>query len=246
MRKILFVGVALLVAAGAFAMGGADKGSAPAVPAVTQAGADKMYVQYLLSYAYDALDPSIDTATMVLHYSKHHAGYTNNLNNAVDKAGITGLSIEELLSSLDTIGDAALRAAIRNNGGGFYNHNLYFETMSPNGGGAPTGALAEKIDAQFGSYDEFKAALKAAATGVFGSGWAWLSVDPTGALVISSSPNQDNPIIEGTGNTPILGIDVWEHAYYLNHKNVRADYVDAFFNVIDWNVVGQKFEASIQ
>lgn len=119
MRKILFVGVALLVAAGAFAMGGADKGSAPAVPAVTQAGADKMYVQYLLPYAYDALEPSIDTATMVLHYSKHHAGYTNNLNNAVDKAGITGLSIEELLSSLDTIGDAALRAAIRNNGGGF-------------------------------------------------------------------------------------------------------------------------------
>lgn len=246
MRKILFVGVALLVAAGAFAMGGADKGSAPAVPAVTQAGADKMYVQYLLPYAYDALEPSIDTATMVLHYSKHHAGYTNNLNNAVDKAGITGLSIEELLSSLDTIGDAALRAAIRNNGGGFYNHNLYFETMSPNGGGAPTGALAEKIDAQFGSYDEFKAALKTAATGVFGSGWAWLSVDSTGALVISSSPNQDNPIIEGTGNTPILGIDVWEHAYYLNHKNVRADYVDAFFNVIDWNVVGQKYEASIQ
>lgn len=244
MKQFFCVAAVLLAAAGTFAMGGSDKTAD--VPAVTQAGVDKAYTQYLLPYAYDALDPNIDTATMVLHYSKHHAGYTNNLNNAVEQAGITGLTIEQLLSSLDTVQDAALRTTIRNNGGGFYNHNLYFETMSPNGGGAPVGALAEKINAQFGSYDEFKKALKSASTGVFGSGWAWLSVSPAGDLVISTSANQDNPIIEGTGNTPILGIDVWEHAYYLNHKNVRADYVDAFFNVIDWNVVGQKYEASIQ
>ncbi len=244
MKRFFCVGAVLLVVASAFAKGGSDK--AADVPAVTQAGLDKAYTQYLLPYAYDALDPNIDTATMILHYSKHHAGYTNNLNNAVEQAGITGLTIEQLLSSLDTVQDATLRTTIRNNGGGFYNHNLYFETMSPNGGGVPVGALAEKINAQFGSYDEFKKALKAASTGVFGSGWAWLSVSPAGDLVISASANQDNPIIEGTGNTPILGVDVWEHAYYLNHKNVRADYVDAFFNVIDWNVVGQKYEASIQ
>lgn len=244
MKRFFCVAAVLLAAASVFAKGGSDKTAD--VPAVTQAGVDKAYTQYLLPYAYDALDPNIDTATMVLHYSKHHAGYTNNLNNAVEQAGITGLTIEQLLSSLDTVQDAALRTTIRNNGGGFYNHNLYFETMSPNGGGAPVGALAEKINAQFGSYDEFKKALKSASTGVFGSGWAWLSVSPAGDLVISTSANQDNPIIEGTGNTPILGVDVWEHAYYLNHKNVRADYVDAFFNVIDWNVVGQKYEASIQ
>lgn len=244
-RNLLTVAMVLLTAATICAGGAGDKSSA-SVPAVTQAGIDKPYVQYLLPYDYAALEPYIDTATMMLHYSKHHAGYTNNLNNAVEKAGITGLSIEQLLSSLDSIGDVAARTAIRNNGGGFYNHNLYFETMSPNGGGVPVGALAEKIAAQFGSFEEFKKALTACATGVFGSGWAWLSVAPSGELVISASPNQDNPIIEGTGNTPILGIDVWEHAYYLNHKNVRADYVSAFFDVVDWDVVGKKYEATIQ
>lgn len=237
--------VAFVATTSVFAAGSSEKAAEP-VPAVTQAGEGQAYVQYLLPYGYDALEPSIDTATMVLHYSKHHAGYTNNLNKAVEGAGITGLTIEELLASLDTVADEATRRTIRNNGGGFYNHNLYFATMSPNGGKAPTGALAQKIDAQYGSFDELKKALTSASTGLFGSGWAWLSVAPSGDLVISTSPNQDNPIIEGTGNTPILGVDVWEHAYYLNHKNVRADYVTDFFNVVDWNAVSALYDAAIQ
>lgn len=216
--------------------------SAKALPAPAAVGTDKAFAQYQLPYAFDALEGNIDTVTMQTHYGKHHAGYTNTLNNAAEQAGVADRDIVTLLSSLNTIADAGLRNTIRNNGGGYYNHNLYFSTMAPNAGGTPTGTLADKINSTFGSFDEFKKQLSAAATGRFGSGWAWLSTNRNGDLIISSSPNQDNPIIEGTGNIPILGIDVWEHAYYLKYKNVRADYVAAFFNVIDWDAVQANYD----
>ena len=180
-----------------------------------------MYKQYQLPYAYEALEPHIDALTMETHYSKHHAAYTKNLNDTAEKAGVAGRDITELLANLDSIADSGLRKAIRNNGGGYYNHNLYFSTISPDGGGEPEGALA---------------------LGQFGSGWAWLSAAAGGKLLLSASPNQDNPIIEGSSFVPILGIDVWEHAYYLKYKNLRADYVQAFYNVIDWKAVAANYE----
>ena len=180
-----------------------------------------MYKQYQLPYDYEALEPHIDALTMETHYSKHHAAYTKNLNDAAEKAGVAGRDITELLANLDSIADSGLRKAIRNNGGGYYNHNLYFSTISPDGGGEPEGALA---------------------LGQFGSGWAWLSAAAGGKLLLSASPNQDNPIIEGSSFMPILGIDVWEHAYYLKYKNLRADYVQAFYNVIDWKAVAANYE----
>lgn len=199
-----------------------------------------MYSQYKLPYAYDALDAHIDALTMETHYSKHHAAYTKNLNDAVEKAGVSK-EIEALLSSLDSVPDAQ-RQAIRNNGGGFYNHNLYFSTIGPDGGGEPSGAFAKLLEQEFGSFSSFQEKLSALAVGQFGSGWAWLSADRDGKLKLSSSPNQDNPLMEGLGFTPILGIDVWEHAYYLKYKNLRADYVKAFFNVIDWRAVAEYYE----
>lgn len=203
-----------------------------------------MFTQATLSYGYDALEPHIDALTMETHYSKHHAAYTNALNDASEKAGVSDKSIEELLSSLDSISDAALRNTIRNNGGGFYNHNLYFTTMSPNPS-ALGGALKDRVEKDFGSLDALKEELKKAATTRFGSGWAWLSAAKDGSLKVSSSPNQDNPIIEGAGVTPILGIDVWEHAYYLKYKNLRASYVDEFFNVVDWAKVAENYSKAI-
>lgn len=200
-----------------------------------------MYTQYKLPYSYDALEPHIDALTMETHYSKHHATYTKNLNDAVQKAGIDK-DIEVLLASLDSISDEALRRAIRNNGGGYYNHNLYFSTIGPNGGGEPAGAFGKLLDNEFGGFSSFQDKLSALAVGQFGSGWAWLSVGSDGGLKLSSSPNQDNPLMEGAGSIPILGIDVWEHAYYLKYKNVRADYVKAFYNVIDWKAVADNYE----
>lgn len=200
-----------------------------------------MYTQYKLPYSYDALDPHIDALTMETHYSKHHATYTKNLNDAVAKAGLDK-NIEALLSSLWDIKDNSLRQALRNNGGGFYNHNLYFSTISPNGGGEPTGAFSNLIDDEFGSFSTFQEKLSGLAVGQFGSGWAWLSANSDGRLRLSSSPNQDNPLMEDWGYVPILGIDVWEHAYYLKYKNVRADYVKAFYNVIDWKAVADNYE----
>jgi Fe-Mn family superoxide dismutase len=201
-----------------------------------------MYKQYQLTYDFNSLEPYIDALTMETHYSKHHAAYTKNLNDAVEKAGIENKSIETLLASLGQIGDDALRTAIRNNGGGFYNHNLYFSAMSPNGGGEPEGDLAKAIADSFENFSLFKEKLTALALGQFGSGWAWLSAGPNGELKLSSSPNQDNPIIEGSSYIPILGIDVWEHAYYLKYKNVRADYVKEYFNVIDWKSVAEYYK----
>lgn len=201
-----------------------------------------MYKQIELAYDYNALEPHIDALTMETHYSKHHATYTKNLNDFAEKAGVADKDITVLLSSLDSIPDEAVRRAIRNNGGGFYNHNLYFSTMSPNGGGQPDGALAAAIEKDLGGFEAFKDGLTKLAIGQFGSGWAWLSADSGGRLKLSASPNQDNPIIEGTGYTPILGIDVWEHAYYLKYKNLRPDYINAFYHVVDWKAVAANYD----
>jgi len=188
-----------------------------------------------LPYAYDALEPHIDARTMEIHHSKHHNGYTNNLNNAIAGTEFEGKSIEDILK---TCSDSP---AVRNNGGGYWNHGLFWEVMSPNGGGAPTGDLAAAIDSAFGSFDAFKDAFAKAAATRFGSGWAWLCVKD-GALEVCSTPNQDNPIMgHGCGGTPILGLDVWEHAYYLNYQNRRPDYINAFFNVVNWEKVSANF-----
>ncbi len=200
-----------------------------------------MFVKYTLPYSYDAMEPHIDALTMETHYTKHHEGYTNNLNDAVAKAQVDK-DIASLLGSLDEIADPALRRTIRNNGGGYYNHNLYFATISPDGGKDPSGAFGNLLKNEFGSMDELKAKLSAFALGQFGSGWAWLSANKDGKLLLSSTPNQDNPLMDGKGYTPILGIDVWEHAYYLKYKNLRGEYVKAFFNVVDWDEVAGNYE----
>jgi len=187
-----------------------------------------------LPYDYNALEPHIDARTMEIHHGKHHNGYTTNLNNAIAGTDLEGKSIEEILTGLDLA-----NGAVRNNGGGFYNHALFWSTMSPNGGGTPTGALAEAIDAAFGSFDAFKEAFSKAAATRFGSGWAWLCVHKGGKVEVCSTPNQDNPLMPEVGceGFPILGLDVWEHAYYLNYQNRRPDYIAAFFNVVDWAAV---------
>ena len=191
-----------------------------------------------LPYAFDALEPHIDARTMEIHHDKHHAGYTNKLNNAIEGTALAGKSIEDILGSLDMN-----NKAVRNNGGGYYNHCLFWEVMSPNGGGAPSGELADAINEAFGSFDSFKEAYSNAAATQFGSGWAWLCVHPGGKLDICATPNQDNPLMPGIGcgGTPILGIDVWEHAYYLNYQNRRPDYISAFYNVINWDEVAKRF-----
>lgn len=193
-----------------------------------------------LPYAYNALEPHIDARTMEIHHSKHHAAYTNNLNAAIEGTNMAGKSIEELMANYSD------NAAIRNNGGGFYNHNLFWTVMSPNGGGAPSGALAEAISAAYGSFDAFKEAFAKAAATRFGSGWAWLCVHKGGKVEVCSSANQDNPLMSGIGcgGTPILGLDVWEHAYYLNYQNRRPDYISAFWNVVNWAEVNRRFEAA--
>ena len=191
-----------------------------------------------LPYAYDALEPHIDARTMEIHHSKHHNAYTAKLNGAIEGTDLDGKSIEEILGDLDMD-----NAAVRNNGGGYFNHDLFWKVMSPNGGGQPTGALATAIDAAFGSFDEFKTAFANAAATRFGSGWAWLCVK-NGVVSVCSTPNQDNPLMSnGCGGTPILGLDVWEHAYYLNYQNRRPDYINAFFNVINWEEVNARFNA---
>ncbi|MFT5184004.1 MAG: Fe-Mn family superoxide dismutase [Flavobacteriales bacterium] len=194
-----------------------------------------------LPYAFDALEPHIDARTMEIHHDKHHAGYTNNLNNAIAGTDMEGKSIEEILGGLDMN-----NGAVRNNGGGYFNHSLFWTVMSPNGGGSPEGELGGAIDSSFGSFDAFKEAFSKAAATRFGSGWAWLCVHPGGKLEVCSSANQDNPLMSGIGcnGTPILGLDVWEHAYYLNYQNRRPDYVGAFWNVVNWAEVAKRFAAS--
>jgi Fe-Mn family superoxide dismutase len=191
-----------------------------------------------LAYSYEALEPHIDSRTMEIHHGKHHAGYTNNLNNAIKGTSMEGLSIEEILSKLDMN-----NMAIRNNGGGFFNHSLFWNVMSPGGGGVPSGDLMTAINDSFGNFEEFKLAFSKAAGTRFGSGWAWLCVHPGGKLEVCSTANQDNPLMQGIGcgGYPVLGLDVWEHAYYLNYQNRRPDYVSEFFNVINWDVVSATF-----
>ncbi len=191
-----------------------------------------------LNYAFDALEPHIDARTMEIHHDKHHAGYTNKLNAAIEGTDLEGKNIDNILINLDMS-----NSAVRNNGGGYYNHTLFWEIMSPNGGGKPSGELADAINAACGSFDAFKDAFSTAAGTQFGSGWAWLCVHPGGKVEICSTPNQDNPLMPGIGcgGVPILGLDVWEHAYYLNYQNRRPDYVSAFFNVIDWNEVSSRY-----
>ena len=193
-----------------------------------------------LPYAHDALEPYIDTLTMQIHHGKHHAGYTNNLNAAIEGTALAGKTIEEILAN---VGD---NAAVRNNGGGYYNHCLFWEVMAPNAGGQPSGELAEAINAAFGSFDAFKDTFSKAAATRFGSGWAWLCVHPGGKVEVCSTPNQDNPLMPnvGCGGTPILGLDVWEHAYYLKYQNRRPDYIAAFFNLINWDEVARRYNAN--
>ncbi|HZJ35979.1 MAG TPA: superoxide dismutase [Gillisia sp.] len=196
-----------------------------------------------LKYAFDALEPHIDARTMEIHHDKHHAGYTSKLNDAIAGTDNEGKTIENILENLDKA-----KTAVRNNGGGYYNHNLYWEIMSPNGGGKPEGELAKAIDAAYGSFDAFKDEFSKAGAGQFGSGWAWLCADKDGKVEICSTPNQDNPLMPGVGcgGTPVLGMDVWEHAYYLNYQNRRPDYINAFFNVIDWKEVAAKYAKAIE
>ena len=194
-----------------------------------------------LPYAHDALEPTIDARTMEIHHGKHHAGYTDKLNAAIAGTALEGKSIRDILTNLDMS-----NSAVRNNGGGFYNHSLFWTIMSPNGGGQPGGDLGQGINKTFGSYDKFREKFSGAATSRFGSGWAWLVVKGDGTLAVTSTPNQDNPLMPGSevSGTPILGIDVWEHAYYLKYQNRRPDYVNAFFDVINWDEVARRYKAS--
>jgi Fe-Mn family superoxide dismutase len=195
-----------------------------------------------LPYANNALEPHIDEMTMMIHHDRHHAAYVNNLNAAIEKYPELGnQSIEKLISDMNAIPED-IRTVVRNNGGGHANHSLFWETIGPNAGGEPTGSLKAAIDAELGGFAAFKDAFTKAATTRFGSGWAWLSVNSAGKLVVSSTPNQDSPLMEGS--TPILGIDVWEHAYYLKYQNKRPDYIGAFFNVVNWSAVGKRYEAA--
>src|SRR5690554_2196706 len=191
-----------------------------------------------LPYASDALEPHIDARTMEIHHGKHHAGYTSKLNDAIKGTDNEGKSIEDILKNLDME-----NKAVRNNGGGYYNHNLFWEVLGPNGGGKPSGDLAKAIDDAYGSFEEFKEKFSQAAATQFGSGWAWLCVHKGGKVEVCSTPNQDNPLMPnvGCGGTPILGLDVWEHAYYLNYQNRRPDYIEAFFNVINWEEVLRRY-----
>lgn len=194
-----------------------------------------------LPYAYDALEPHIDAMTMEIHHSRHHNTYVTNLNGALEGTGLEDMPVEELVANLDRVPEEK-RQAVINNGGGHANHSMFWQMMSPNGGGQPQGDVAKAIDAELGGLDAFKDAFKKAALGRFGSGWAWLSVTPEKKLVVENTLNQDSPLMHG--NTPLLGLDVWEHAYYLKFQNKRPDYVDAFFNVVNWEDVERRYQAA--
>jgi superoxide dismutase, Fe-Mn family len=200
------------------------------------------YTLPALPYAYDALEPNIDTRTMEVHYSKHHQTYVNNLNAAMESAGLKDQPVEALIANIDALPEAA-RTAVRNNGGGHANHSLFWTVMSEKGGGKPDGELGKAIDTDLGGFDAFKDAFTKAALTRFGSGWAWLVVDKQGKLAVESTGNQDSPLMAGigSGHTPVLGLDVWEHAYYLKYENRRPEYIAAFFNVIDWTEVARRY-----
>ena len=197
------------------------------------------FVQEELKYDYNALEPYVDARTMEIHYSKHHAAYTANFNKALEGTSLEGKSIEEIFAGI-----SEHPVAVRNNGGGFFNHNVFWSVMGPNGGGEPTGELLEAINGAFGSFADFKSQFSAAAATRFGSGWAWLVKQADGSLVVSSTPNQDNPLMDiaEVKGTPLLTIDVWEHAYYLHYQNRRPDYIEAFWNVVNWEEVAKRFK----
>lgn len=195
-----------------------------------------------LPYDFGALEPHIDARTMEIHHDKHHAAYVNNLNAAIEKHSDLGdWSLEKLLTDINSVPED-IRGAVRNHGGGHANHSLFWEIMSPNGGGEPSGDLADAINSTFGSFNDFKEKLSAAAGGQFGSGWGWLTVDGSGSLQVESSANQDSPLMQG--RTPILGVDVWEHAYYLKYQNVRPDYIKAWWNTINWDAVASRYQSA--
>ncbi|SEM38557.1 superoxide dismutase [Halomonas caseinilytica] len=194
-----------------------------------------------IAYQYDALEPHIDAQTMEIHHTRHHQTYVNNLNAALEGTGLEEVPVDELVANLDRVPDDK-RQAVINNGGGHSNHSMFWQMMSPQGGGQPKGKVAEAIDSELGGFDAFKDAFTKAALGRFGSGWAWLSVDPQGKLVVENTLNQDSPLMHG--NTPVLGLDVWEHAYYLKYQNKRPDYIAAFFNVVDWDEVERRYQAA--
>ncbi|WP_407352433.1 superoxide dismutase [Luteimonas sp. R10] len=199
-----------------------------------------------LPYAYDALEPHIDAQTMEIHHSKHHQGYVTNLNDAVKDTDYADTPVEELITDIDALPEK-IRKAVRNHGGGHANHSLFWTVMSTDGGGKPGGEVAARIESDLGGFEAFKDAFTNAAKGRFGSGWAWLVVGKDGKLAVEDTANQDNPLMKGigSGNTPILGLDVWEHAYYLKYQNRRPDYISAFFNVIDWNEVERRYRAAV-
>ena len=203
------------------------------------------YTLPALPYAFDALEPHIDTQTMDIHHTRHHQTYVNNLNAALKDTGLDDKPVEALVSAVDSLPEA-VRTAVRNNAGGHYNHSLFWTVMSPTGGGVPQGELASAIDRDLGGFDAFKDAFTKAALTRFGSGWAWLSVTAAGKLVVESSANQDSPLTQGvgSGNTPILGLDVWEHAYYLKYQNRRPEYIVAFYNVVNWAEVARRYAAT--
>jgi len=204
-----------------------------------------MFKQYELPFASNALEPVLDALTVETHHGKHHATYTKTFNELAEKAGLANKSVEEILSNLDSVEDAALRNGLKNNGGGYYNHNLYFSEIGPDCGGKPEGKLAAKIDECFGSFEDFKEKISNLALTQFGSGWAWLSVAKDGSLVLSQSANQDNPYSLKSGTTPIFCIDVWEHAYYLKYKNLRAAYIKDFFDIVNWKAVEKFYEKAL-
>lgn len=195
-----------------------------------------------LPYAYDALEPNIDAMTMEIHHTRHHQTYINNLNATLEGTGLEDVPVEELIANLDRVPEAK-RQAVINNGGGHANHSMFWQMMSPNGGGKPQGDVAKAIDAELGGLEAFQEEFKKAALGRFGSGWAWLSVTPEKKLVVENTLNQDSPLMQG--NTPVLGLDVWEHAYYLKYQNKRPDYITAFFNVVNWDDVERRYQAAI-
>jgi superoxide dismutase, Fe-Mn family len=194
-----------------------------------------------LPYDYAALEPHIDEETMRLHHDKHHAAYTNNLNDAISGTEWENRSMEEILTNLNSLPEN-IRTKVRNNGGGYLNHDMFWQIMGPNGGGEPSGALAEAINSAFGSFDAFKTEVQNKGVGQFGSGWAWLCTDGSGTLTVTSTPNQDNPIMQSQDVTPILGVDVWEHAYYKKYGPARADYLKAWWNVVNWDEVSRRYE----
>ncbi|ETF04416.1 superoxide dismutase [Advenella kashmirensis W13003] len=201
------------------------------------------YTLPALPYAYDALEPNIDAQTMEIHYTKHHQTYINNLNAALEAEKVPAPPVEELIADIDALPET-VRGAVRNNGGGHANHSLFWQVMSPDGGGAPDGKLAAAIEADLGGLEKFKDAFTKAAISRFGSGWAWLSVTPQKKLVVESTANQDSPLM--TGNTPVLGLDVWEHAYYLKYQNRRLEYIAAFYKVVNWPEVARRYEEAMR